>query len=66
MYLSDVLTTSVNLAGLPAVVVPCGVDAAGLPIGMQLIGRRFDEATLFRIAAAQEATSGLRERRPPP
>jgi aspartyl-tRNA(Asn)/glutamyl-tRNA(Gln) amidotransferase subunit A len=66
MYLSDVLTTSVNLAGLPAVVVPCGVDTAGLPIGMQLIGRRFDEATLLRIAAAEEATSGLGERRPRP
>ena len=65
MYLSDVLTTSVNLAGLPAVVVPCGFDAAGLPIGLQLIGRRFDEATLLRIAAVHEAASGLRERRPP-
>ena len=65
MYLSDVLTTSVNLAGLPAVVVPCGVDGAGLPIGMQLIGRRFDESTLLHIAAAHEAASGLRERRPP-
>ena len=65
MYLSDVLTTSVNLAGLPAVVVPCGFDGAGLPIGMQLIGRRFDEATLLRIAGVYEAASGWRERRPP-
>jgi len=65
MYLSDVLTTSVNLAGLPAVVVPCGFDAAGLPIGMQLIGRRFDEATLLHIAGVYEAMSGLAERRPP-
>ncbi|HWP64581.1 MAG TPA: Asp-tRNA(Asn)/Glu-tRNA(Gln) amidotransferase subunit GatA [Candidatus Limnocylindria bacterium] len=65
MYLSDVLTTSVNLAGLPAVVVPCGFDNAGLPIGLQLIGRRFDEATLLRIAAVHEAASGMRGRRPP-
>ena len=65
MYLSDVLTTSVNLAGLPAVVVPCGFDAAGLPIGLQLIGRRFDEATLLRIACVYEAASRVGDRRPP-
>jgi aspartyl-tRNA(Asn)/glutamyl-tRNA(Gln) amidotransferase subunit A len=57
MYLSDVLTISVNLAGVPALSVPCGLDAAGLPIGLQLIGRRFDEGTLFRLAAAHEAAS---------
>jgi aspartyl-tRNA(Asn)/glutamyl-tRNA(Gln) amidotransferase subunit A len=65
MYLSDVLTISVNLAGVPALSVPCGFDAAGLPIGLQLIGRRFDESMLFRIAAAHEAAAGVRERRPP-
>jgi len=66
MYLSDVLTISVNLAGLPAVSVPCGFDGAGLPIGLQLIGRRFDETTLLRIAAAHEAVGGVRDRRPAP
>ena len=50
MYLSDIYTVSVNLAGLPAVSVPCGRDAQGLPIGLQLIGRPFEEATLFRVA----------------
>jgi aspartyl-tRNA(Asn)/glutamyl-tRNA(Gln) amidotransferase subunit A len=65
MYLSDVLTISVNLAGLPAVSVPCGFDDAGLPIGLQVIGRRFDEATVLRVAAAHEAASPGRDRRPP-
>jgi aspartyl-tRNA(Asn)/glutamyl-tRNA(Gln) amidotransferase subunit A len=59
-----VLTISVNLAGLPAVAVPCGFDAAGLPIGLQLCGRRFDESTLLRIAAAHEEVAGVRDRRP--
>ncbi len=49
MYLSDVYTVSVNLAGLPAVSVPCGADEAGLPVGVQLIGRHFDEETLLRV-----------------
>jgi aspartyl-tRNA(Asn)/glutamyl-tRNA(Gln) amidotransferase subunit A len=64
MYLSDVLTISVNLAGLPALSVPCGRDAGGLPIGLQLIGRRFDEPTLFRLAAAHEAAAGVLEAPP--
>ncbi len=54
MYLSDVYTVSVNLAGLPAVSVPFGTDSAGLPIGVQVIGRTFDEATVMRVAAALE------------
>ena len=49
MYLADVFTVSVNLAGLPGVSVPCGF-ADGLPIGFQLIGRMFDEATILRVA----------------
>ncbi|MCC6964543.1 MAG: Asp-tRNA(Asn)/Glu-tRNA(Gln) amidotransferase subunit GatA [candidate division Zixibacteria bacterium] len=57
MYLSDIYTVSANLAGLPAISVPCGVDAAKLPIGAQLIGRPFDEPTLFRAAAVIEASS---------
>jgi len=50
MYLSDIFTISVNLAGLPAISVPCGLDGAGCPIGMQVIGRAFDEATVLRTA----------------
>lgn len=54
MYLSDIYTVSVNLAGLPALSLPCGFDAAGLPIGMQIIGKQFDEATILRLAHAYE------------
>ncbi len=50
MYLSDVCTLSVNLTGLPGMVVPCGFSSERLPIGLQIIGRPFDEQTLFRIA----------------
>ncbi len=49
MYLSDIYTVSVNLAGLPALSVPCGFDAHKLPIGVQLIGKHFDEATILNI-----------------
>ncbi len=66
MYLSDILTISVNLAGLPGVSLPCGLDASGLPIGLQLIGKAFDEATLLRIAAAHEAASDWTGRSPIP
>ena len=54
MYLSDIFTISVNLAGLPAIAVPCGFSQAGLPIGMQLIGRAFEESTILRAAYAYE------------
>jgi aspartyl-tRNA(Asn)/glutamyl-tRNA(Gln) amidotransferase subunit A len=66
MYLSDILNIAVNLAGLPAVAVPCGVDHRGLPIGLQVIGRPFDEPTLFRIAAAYEQVSPWKEQSPLP
>jgi aspartyl-tRNA(Asn)/glutamyl-tRNA(Gln) amidotransferase subunit A len=56
MYLMDVYTTAVNLAGLPALSVPCGFDAAGLPIGMQLIAPPFEEAKLLRAARMYEQT----------
>ncbi len=65
MYLADVFTVSANLAGLPAVSVPCGFTAAGLPIGLQLTGRRFDEATLFRLAHAYEQQTEWWTRQPP-
>jgi aspartyl-tRNA(Asn)/glutamyl-tRNA(Gln) amidotransferase subunit A len=54
MYLADVFTVSANLAGLPAISVPCGFTAAGLPIGLQFTGRRFDESTILRAADAYE------------
>jgi aspartyl-tRNA(Asn)/glutamyl-tRNA(Gln) amidotransferase subunit A len=54
MYLADVFTVSANLAGLPAISVPCGFTKTRLPIGLQLTGRRFDEGTILRIADAYE------------
>lgn len=57
MYLSDIYTISVNLAGLPAIAMPCGFSKAGLPIGVQLIGRPFEEETLLRAAHAYEQST---------
>ncbi|HEX5133678.1 MAG TPA: Asp-tRNA(Asn)/Glu-tRNA(Gln) amidotransferase subunit GatA [Candidatus Krumholzibacteria bacterium] len=54
MYMNDVFTIPVNLAGLPGISVPCGLSPEGLPIGAQLIGRAFDETTLLRAAAGVE------------
>ncbi len=54
MYLNDVFTVTVNLAGLPGVSVPAGLDAAGLPLGMQVIGRPWDEAGMLDVAFALE------------
>ena len=54
MYLMDIFTVSANLSGLPAISVPCGFSSGHLPIGLQLIGRRFDEAALLRVADAYE------------
>ena len=54
MYLADVFTVSANLAGLPAVSIPCGFNRDRLPIGLQLTGRHFDEATILRLADAYE------------
>jgi aspartyl-tRNA(Asn)/glutamyl-tRNA(Gln) amidotransferase subunit A len=54
MYLGDIYTVPVSIAGLPALSVPCGADGEGLPIGMQLTGRPFSEPTLYRIAHAYE------------
>ena len=65
MYLSDIFTIAVNLAGLPGISVPCGFDEQGMPIGLQLIGRAFDEATLLRAAYAYEQTQDQPRRRPP-
>ncbi len=58
MYLNDVFTVTVNMAGLPGIAVPAGLDAQGLPLGLQLIGRPFDEETLFAAAQAIEDAAG--------
>jgi aspartyl-tRNA(Asn)/glutamyl-tRNA(Gln) amidotransferase subunit A len=62
MYLNDIFTVTVNLAGLPAMSVPGGLDAQGLPLGLQLIGRALDEATLFTLAGALEKAADFRAR----
>jgi aspartyl-tRNA(Asn)/glutamyl-tRNA(Gln) amidotransferase subunit A len=54
MYLNDVFTVPVNMAGLPGISVPAGLDAQGLPLGLQVIGRTFDEETLFAVGAVLE------------
>ncbi len=59
MYLNDVFTVTVNLAGLPGISVPAGLDGQGLPLGLQLIGRAFDEATLFRLGSVMEKAAGF-------
>jgi aspartyl-tRNA(Asn)/glutamyl-tRNA(Gln) amidotransferase subunit A len=64
MYLSDIYTISVNLAGLPAISVPCGFSRAGLPIGLQLIGRAFEEDTLLRAAHAYEQSTQWHLKKP--
>jgi aspartyl-tRNA(Asn)/glutamyl-tRNA(Gln) amidotransferase subunit A len=58
MYLNDVFTVTVNLAGLPGIAVPAGVSAEGLPLGLQLIGRPFDEETLFSLGQVIEDAAG--------
>ena len=64
MYLSDIYTISINLAGLPAISVPCGFSKAGLPIGVQLIGRPFEEETLLRAAHAYEQSTQWHVKKP--
>jgi aspartyl-tRNA(Asn)/glutamyl-tRNA(Gln) amidotransferase subunit A len=59
MYLADVFTVTVSLAGLPALSVPCGRVGAGLPVGLQLIGRPLEEGVLLRVGSAYERESGL-------
>ena len=58
MYLNDVFTVTVNMAGLPGIAVPAGLDAQGLPLGLQLIGRPFDEETLFSLGAGDRGGGG--------
>jgi aspartyl-tRNA(Asn)/glutamyl-tRNA(Gln) amidotransferase subunit A len=58
MYLNDIFTVTVNMAGLPGIAIPAGFDAAGLPLGLQLIGRPFDEETLFAAGQTIEEAAG--------
>jgi len=60
MYLADICTVSINIAGLPAISIPCGVDSKGLPIGMQLIGNKFAEETIIKAAHAYERKTNFR------
>jgi aspartyl-tRNA(Asn)/glutamyl-tRNA(Gln) amidotransferase subunit A len=62
MYLNDIFTVTVNLAGLPGISIPAGVDANGLPLGLQLIGRALDEGTLLSLAGAVEDAAQFRAR----
>ena len=65
MYLADICTVSVNIAGLPAISIPCGVDKEGMPIGMQLIGNRFEEETILNAAYKFEEEVKFREKYKP-
>ena len=64
MYLNDVFTVTVNMAGLPGMSVPSGLDAQGLPLGLQLIGRPFEEETLFALSAVIEQAAGSFQAKP--
>jgi aspartyl-tRNA(Asn)/glutamyl-tRNA(Gln) amidotransferase subunit A len=59
MYLNDVFTVTVNLAGLPGVSIPAGLDAQGLPLGLQLIGKPWEEADMLNTAFALERSVGF-------
>ncbi len=60
MYLNDVFTVPANLAGVPAMSVPAGLDKAGLPLGLQVIGRPFDEETVFAVSQVIEDAARFR------
>jgi aspartyl-tRNA(Asn)/glutamyl-tRNA(Gln) amidotransferase subunit A len=64
MYLSDIYTISINLAGLPALSLPCGFDQAGMPIGMQIIGKHFDEETILRVGHNYEQSTEWHKKKP--
>ena len=61
MYLADICTVSVNIAGLPGISIPCGVDSKGMPIGMQLIGNKFCEETILNAAYTYEQATNFRK-----
>lgn len=65
MYLSDIFTISVNLAGVPAISIPCGFTSDNLPVGLQFIGKHFDEESIIKLAFAYEQSTGWHRRKPP-
>jgi aspartyl-tRNA(Asn)/glutamyl-tRNA(Gln) amidotransferase subunit A len=65
MYLSDIFTLSANLAGIPGISVPCGFSGDGLPIGLQIMARHFNEPTLFNIARHVEQAVNIKHKKPP-
>ena len=65
MYLADICTVSVNIAGLPGISIPCGVDKEGMPVGMQLIGNKFEEEKLLNMAYVFEQKTKFREKYAP-
>ncbi|MGG3916454.1 Asp-tRNA(Asn)/Glu-tRNA(Gln) amidotransferase subunit GatA [Bacillus sp. es.034] len=64
MYANDILTIPVNLAGVPGISVPCGFSSTGLPLGLQIIGKHFDESTIYRVAHAFEQATDFHTKRP--
>ncbi|HHW38650.1 MAG TPA: Asp-tRNA(Asn)/Glu-tRNA(Gln) amidotransferase subunit GatA [Bacillales bacterium] len=64
MYVEDLLTIPMNLAGVPGISVPCGFSSEGLPIGLQIIGKHFDESTVYRVAHAYEHATDFTRQRP--
>ena len=60
MYLADICTVSINIAGVPAISIPCGTSSKGLPIGFQLIGKHFDEETIYRAAYTYEQNTDFK------
>ena len=65
MYLSDIFTISANLAGVPAISIPCGLNSEGLPIGLQIIAKSFDESTLLKVAYTLEKLIDFRSKHAP-
>lgn len=64
MYLSDIFTISINLAGIPGISLPCGLTRERLPIGLQILGRHFDEETVLRAAYSYEQATDWHTRKP--
>jgi aspartyl-tRNA(Asn)/glutamyl-tRNA(Gln) amidotransferase subunit A len=62
MYLNDIFTVPANMSGSPGLSVPAGLDAHGLPLGLQVLGRHFDEETVFAVGAALERAAGFTAR----
>jgi aspartyl-tRNA(Asn)/glutamyl-tRNA(Gln) amidotransferase subunit A len=64
MYLADIFTVNCNLAGIPGISIPCGFSSSELPIGLQLLGKPFDEESLFRVAYTFEQNTDYHKKRP--